>query len=363
MPRIFADSFYVDGVVLDQAYWQALDNSQVGTWNGDVGTSHNPTTPVIIGGAGLWISGPSTFAGFSGTGIVNFLGSGTRLVHGNNDWIRFQIGAANSNRVIETSLGRGYDASIVPVVSLNTYPPPSAGRFRYKTALDSMINVDPGGNSIFYPPYSGGARLIVPFRPHHNGVLQQVQIRFTIFVNRVPSVWAAGAYNVDAIVKPTGGGGGWFRALTSGGTGGSQPIWPTSVGGSVLDGSVLWLCMGTSVATSANSLPSSQPKFRVIGVDQFGNVTPCAFANNGFQQVNAATAAAYYNGGGAQSFTYLCDPPAFGPVPGPQLVDITKYSYYIQIEDEADPNWNAFAGNIYTSAVSIQSSIPDLQPG
>ncbi len=55
----------------------------------------------------------------------------------------------------------------------------------------------------------------------------------------------------------------WYRATNAGTTGTVEPIWPQSIGGTVLDGSITWLCIGQrpQVIFSNNSgvLPSNIP--------------------------------------------------------------------------------------------------------
>ena len=61
---------------------------------------------------------------------------------------------------------------------------------------------------------------------------------------RAVSAWAA-TYNyvVNAFVKPTVENGYVYEATTdAGSSGGSEPTWPTTIGGTVVDSGITWTC-------------------------------------------------------------------------------------------------------------------------
>jgi hypothetical protein len=65
-------------------------------------------------------------------------------------------------------------------------------------------------------------------------------------------------YAVDRNVIPTAPNGYWYRITTTfhqGTSGYTQPMWPTSIGGTVSDGSITWTCMGQTGTYLTNTSP------------------------------------------------------------------------------------------------------------
>lgn len=117
-------------------------------------------------------------------------------------------------------------------------------------------------------------------------------------VKSSPSTWAATtAYtashasdaNVGSWVKPTTQNRRFFRCTTAGTSGGTEPSWNTTVGGTTSDGSVVWTTVNAfSVSGSVTSRTSNQifadtTITEATGFFQFGKVLWLTGANQGFE--------------------------------------------------------------------------------
>lgn len=87
------------------------------------------------------------------------------------------------------------------------------------------------------------------------------------------------------------------------------------------------------VPSTRTNAPVVPPKIRIVRVDANGIITPLKSVAsgadaNGYIAIAAPTSgAAWFNSGGVQSFTYLCDQNS--------VVDVTQYTYFAQIQEEA----------------------------
>lgn len=286
MARINIDSAYFQGLVPlysvspgsgGAGWFEQLDAVQYASINGDLGSTHTTTFQIVFG-AGLASDQPLIFSGSPfalGQGLQNFLGSGTRILHGDSDYVNIPSGGYTLYLI--TNLSDGYDASF--------FFSNSSGRFYFDPSTGSFLNYAANGN------YLGGARLICPMEVHHNATLVNV---------------------------------------------------------------VFWL----TPSASHVAVPESLPTFRVVRVDNEGNVTPlqtdpttAGWVGDGWVQFNPIPGS-FAGWTFLVSFTYAID---IGTI-----IDTTQYSYFIQINDETGAS--AIAGNYYHAA-RAQFVFGDLQPG
>lgn len=102
------------------------------------------------------------------------------------------------------------------------------------------------------------------------------------FTAKPAPTWAATtAYSLAAIVSPVTGNGYFYECTTAGTTAGTEPTWPTVVGNTVTDGTVVWTCRASTVTiaagnTGAKTLNCTGFTGTLAGADAFnvyGNVT------------------------------------------------------------------------------------------
>lgn len=174
-PRINSDSFYVNGVNIPTAYFQALDTAQFKSINGDFGGTWNPgSAPLTIAGSGMWCTGAWTLNG--ARDAVTPSGSGVRFVHGDNDYFVLKSGHTGSSRGIVTPIGAHFvDVSGAILQTTSTITPPG------KVLYNGLGNLG-SSNVIGAQTYAlnGGARFIVPIRVHHGSVISQAQLFFNV---------------------------------------------------------------------------------------------------------------------------------------------------------------------------------------
>jgi len=85
-----------------------------------------------------------------------------------------------------------------------------------------------------------------------------------LFTEAIPAAWTAStAYALNALVRPTTQTRYGYRCITAGTSGTIEPTWPTVVGETVTDGTVVWICYALRVIATR-----SQPvadKIRWVG--------------------------------------------------------------------------------------------------
>jgi hypothetical protein len=168
--RINVDGAYVNGLVpiaaaspgLGGAGWfAAVDAAQYASINGDVGTTHAPAALITIQGAGVIIQG----ATFSTAGLLlNTLGSGSRITHGDDDYVNMGTVGEYGTQYLITNLSDGYDASFLVANSV--------GRFYYDPLTGSFLNY--ASNTT----YAGGGRIVCPLEVRDQATFVSVTFYF-----------------------------------------------------------------------------------------------------------------------------------------------------------------------------------------
>lgn len=172
-------AFYRNGRVLPASFYQALDTAQSNAVNGQTGGSWSPTSTIAIGGAGLWLAGPSQVSG--GATIQTPFGSGVRITHAADDTPELAPGHVLSFRYVPTSILAS--ARVIGVTR----------------GFGSVGIVNQGPTSSLQA--NGlGKRILCPLRVHHGATLSLVELTMTMATHTVapllPISWRV--YAVDA---------------------------------------------------------------------------------------------------------------------------------------------------------------------
>ena len=94
--------------------------------------------------------------------------------------------------------------------------------------------------------------------------------------NLTPNAWAATTlyatsqpkdWKAKVVVRPTVQNGYWYEATTGGTSGGSEPTWPTTVGNTVVDGTVTWTCIRAGRLTGTVASVSDKRSFVATGIN------------------------------------------------------------------------------------------------
>lgn len=302
--------------------YQRWDVAQAKTVDGDNGGTWAPSKPIIIGGAGVVFNTVASTA----TGGVTTATSGRVAVPGSTPP---SIAAPTVS-----------DTIIVPALRLKL----PSGAASLSTGLQAeeyfATSFAPGAVGV-QTMLTSGVVLEIPRRYLHNGAsLIHLTMRFRVVTSPAslpatqftfqPLAWNAGgtaqqalkpgqlshwnathAYLAGDYVTPNATPNGlYFKCTTPGTSGGSEPVWNTTISSTTNDGSVVWTCTGRS------------------------------------GQLAAATPAAYYNSGQPQSVTYDFD----GLTPA---IDLTTYRYGVTIIGAADSSTSDPTGNILIHSLEI----------
>lgn len=171
--RILSDVYYVNGAPIPASYFSALDTAQMQAMNGDHWGIYSPSSLITIGGEGMWACAAYTpnQSGFIFTcapAIQNVLYSGTRITHGDSDWIELESGHSAASRELRTSLGPALDASFAtPEEPSNGQPGTNYSNLSHGSRV---IGVSSG--------YLGGGRLIMPLRVHDQATVDVVDVNW-----------------------------------------------------------------------------------------------------------------------------------------------------------------------------------------
>lgn len=218
-------------------------------------------------------------------------------------------------------------------------------RFGVNTASATTCTVDTTSGDITH-----GDNDYFVFDAFHNAITPAILDR--------PTSWAAEAldtsYSTAKVVTYVGD----MSAQAWGGTvptfrEGTRMLVPLSVvDGGTLDAASVEFVVGNSHA----NVPDVLPRFRLIRVNDSGTVEPLytGTSEGWISFPTPASGAAWYNGGASQTISVLADGDA------KCIVDISSYTYWLELEDESGANTEA--ENRYLSVSCGYLAVADLRP-
>lgn len=224
-------------MVPTQADFERWDVTQSALINGDNGGNYAPTSPIIIGGAGLSLGAN----GFIGGGVTTELGGYVMLGSAPFDFPRF---SSTRSRFLQVPLQPFVDVT-QPLASIY-FPLPS--RYTHDRSLLNSLFVwyaftqKPTSLSITPPHIS-----LVTYR---NSGFQDATAPGDLSPVGA-NVWTSGnAYALGAYVIPSTiakQNNRYFKCTVAGTANTPEPAWPTTIGTTVTDGGgVQWTCTGRS---------------------------------------------------------------------------------------------------------------------
>jgi len=327
--------------------WQRFDVNQSKCWNGDTGGAATPTSPIILGGAGLRVTGPAAFTG------------GVRTQTGG----RLQAFAAypSCNARARTLFVPLLECAVRVDLALVGGPtgPGGGGAGSLREDLFVLPALTGAGVGLAFPAGANDAYIDLPKRYLHNGgrlakvvlsfvlPVQPAVVPLTIAAIQPISVTTAGvqteftpalsgagwsaatAYGLGSYASPVAVVNGfYFKAtalLGTGTSGAAEPAWPLTLGGTVIDNP------GANQITWTNT-----------GYDgRATRVTPLGVP---------VSPAIYYAGGAVQTLEFDTDTAG-----GANVIDTTgsRYSIWLANPDPA---------MIVTGLTLSYDSIVSLQP-
>lgn len=151
---------YANGIVVPASYFQGIDTAQADSLSGDGGGTASPASAIEVGGAGVWLCGPSFTS--PGATITTPSGSGYRIVHAADDVPLLSAGHLLSTRIIATPC-------LVAGMATNTFAKP-------------ITTTTPYASVILWPPspFTNGARLLMPLDVHELGTFVSAKLQMFI---------------------------------------------------------------------------------------------------------------------------------------------------------------------------------------
>jgi hypothetical protein len=326
----------------DLSIWDAYQYKGL---NGDAGGIYAPTTPIIIGGAGLVLSGAGNVIEANTQTL-----SGGRLQLGSNDYV--QLNARTRTEVIglvgalpdQSLTGIGGDANwsnvlsasplgISPIPTANDFTVPIPSRYLHQGANLTLASLAVRALNPLVGSESSG-----PYWMFANVIAMNAAT--TGGASLVPALAAriqSHAYVVGSVVIPNVNDtqtGYYYKATSISGTGTSAayPLysWPTTIGSTITDNAganqIIWTCEGQAGLLSE-------------------------LATGGF------IPGTLYNGGNPQ--VMMMTPPPSGPF----TIDCTTYDYLLQVTYDgmgpgslSSPNW------LFHSLSLTYGNIVDMRP-
>jgi hypothetical protein len=172
---------------------------------------------------------------------------GLEAVIMDNGGLQVNGSASFGDTPVNESLAAGFIVVEADATYLNTQQEIRSVQATIRSAFPSSTDRDSDPNSPFFGQGwdrfgLGAAVAILPENKEYiHG--QQKGIASELYTSKPTTIdaWQAStAYAVQKLVRPTSFAGRYYRVTTAGTSGGSQPTWPTTDGGTVTDGSVEW---------------------------------------------------------------------------------------------------------------------------
>jgi hypothetical protein len=359
---------WYDGRVPTGLDMRTLDQSIFGALNGDGGgngTPWTPSSPITIGGAGMWCMAPWTIAAAglvtSGTAGGSTTQPGPQLVVGAVDAFgNIQINVvgpygpgayAPGDLVVVSGVAGTVEANGPWLTGLTghgvTPPPGQAGVVLGGSTYVNAFKSSPFGLiTALQPQFTFGDNDYFVLQPGHTAQSRVILTPVGVGL-ATPAVWSSNSVTSA---------GNAVYGLTSLLTGGGLDV-PLRVHHQA---TLVSATLTFFVGQAHTSVPAILPGIRLVGMNMAGEAFPLATTSgspgtdaSGMQFFpTPASGAAWYDGGDVQTLTYTCDAGI--------VIDTTQYSYHAVIQDEFGVG--ALNGNIYVEIALTFADIADQHP-